>query len=59
METKYCVQIRVPLVNEEEEGFGSCYTLGPHWILTACHVLFPANRDDSKPIKIIWLDETT
>ncbi len=55
--TEHCVEIRVPLKNGKY-CFGSGYTLGPHWVLTAYHVLFPDNLDDAQPIKVTWWDES-
>ncbi len=58
MITEYLVEIRVPLQNGKT-WFGSGYTLAPHWVLTACHVVFPDKpRDTEKPITITWWDET-
>ncbi len=58
IKTEHCVEIRVPLKGGAYVGFGSGYTLGPHWVLTAHHVLFPDKLDDSKPIEITWWDES-
>jgi hypothetical protein len=57
IQTEHCVEIRV-LLRDGDFEFGSGYTLGPHWVLTARHVLFPNGVDDSKPIEITWWDET-
>lgn len=54
LHTEFCVEIRVPLQNLGEEKFGSGYTLGPHWLLTAHHVLFGEEIDEAKDIEIIW-----
>ncbi len=59
IQTEHCVEIRVALIKEEGVlGFGSGYTLEPHWVLTAHHVLFPVGVDESQPIKITWWDES-
>jgi len=58
LKTEYCVQIRVPLRDSGDVGFGSGYTLGPHWVLTAYHVLFPPDHDPNGPLEIQWWDES-
>lgn len=57
IQTEHCVEIRVPL-EEGDYSFGSGYTLGPHWVLTAHHVLFPEGMNDAQPIEITWWDES-
>ncbi|MCI5145934.1 MAG: serine protease, partial [Candidatus Electrothrix sp. AR3] len=54
--TEYCVEIRVPKKNSDKNKFGTGYTLGPHWVLTAYHVLFGDDVDAGQPIKITWRD---
>ncbi len=55
LKTEYCVEIRVPKKNGKHQ-FGSGYTLGPNWVLTAHHVLFDDEIDTEKPVKITWRD---
>ncbi|MFT5698653.1 MAG: hypothetical protein ACI8ZB_001508 [Desulforhopalus sp.] len=57
LRTEYCVEIRVPKTNGKNK-FGSGYTLGPYWVLTAYHVLFGNDIDLNCPIEITWWDET-
>jgi len=57
LKREHCVAIRVPLKNKKN-GLGSGYSLGTDWVITAHHVLFPKNRDESQPITIFWWDET-
>ena len=56
--TEYCVEIRVPKKFTGKNKFGSGYTLGSSWVLTAYHVLFGTDVDESKPIEITWWDES-
>ncbi len=55
LKTEYCVEIRVPKENGRHK-FGSGYTLGPNWVLTAHHVLFGEEVDVAQSFKITWRD---
>jgi len=61
MDKNRLVQIFVPTTDPEGKGsIGTGYPVAKDRILTAHHVVFPENRDDSKPIEIRWyhLDES-
>ncbi|HHJ21173.1 MAG TPA: serine protease [Gammaproteobacteria bacterium] len=57
LNTEYCVEIRAPL-KTTGSNFGSGYSLGLHWVITARHVLFDKTVDETKPIEIRWWNET-
>jgi hypothetical protein len=61
MDKNWLVQIFVPTTDPEGKGsVGTGYPVARERILTARHVVFHENRDDSKPIEARWyhLDES-
>jgi len=56
LQVELCVEILVPLKNGRT-GYGSGYTLLPHWVLTAHHVVCGDDVDYDRPLTIIWRDE--
>jgi hypothetical protein len=56
MDKNLTVEIFVPTQGSDgnEGNIGTGYPVGKGLLITACHVLFPADRDDNYPIQLRW-----
>ena len=64
MQVDYIAKIEVPTTtlkkdstDQYETVIGTGYPIRAGLVLTARHVVFPADRDGSKPIRLVWKRE--